>query len=358
MDTEKNVGFGADIDNEKIDDQDDDIEIIADNSSESIQSDNQNDDKSDSYSEQDNEEIPKKRKIKDPQKTKMNQILRERYQLENERNIIAQENERLRQEMESLKTINSFSTQAAVTNYETSTIDRLQRAKDMKAQAMEAGDIKEQIEADIALNAALAEQERLNVWKENQRLHQQQQQIDYEAYNQQQQSQQYAYNQNQSNPIPNDQIADQWYNENDWFNEKSNNYDPDSKEFAITLADRMDTELFRNGRADAIYSPEYFEYLDMEIDKFKSGHYNDRRRPSSQQRNQSMSTPRSIVSPVSNSGYRTASNVNNRKQVRLTPEQMDMAERMGNIPGVSQSDYARAVIADRERDHNRDTGRR
>lgn len=336
MDIENNLGFGADAPETK----EDDIEIVIDDTQ----------DKEPKSSEpgadnvrNDTDEATKNKKPKDPNKTKMNQILRERYQIENEKNVIAQENERLRLEMERLKQINTFSTQAAVTNYETSTLDRLDRAKDLKVRALESGDVKEQIEADIALNTALSEMERLKGWKENQKLNEQQQKLDAESFsNNPYHQQQYEQQQYENHVNNQDLAAQEWYQQNEeWFDPKGESYDADAAEFAARLSDNMDTVLYRNGRQDAIYSPEYLQYLNEQVDKFKEGHYNDRRRPSNSNRSQSMSTPpRSIVSPVNNNNVNRASN---RKEVRLNNSQMDFAKKLSYVPGVTPEIYAKYV---------------
>jgi len=363
MDTEnQNLSFGAEESHEEAVPEGD-IEIIADDSGGSSAEFSEG---GEAEQQEETEQKPKKKK-NEASKLKVNQLMRDKYQLEQERNIIAEERNRLMQENASLKQLNDFSTKAAITNYETSTLDRLDRAKNLKAQAYESGDIKAQVDADISLNMALNEYERLEKWKGEQNLRVQQQEFD-EKSQQQQQFNQQQYYQNQQAPVaPNVETASQWVQENDWFVEESQNYDPDLRRFTEDLTNSMDAYLYRAGMQHGIYSPEYFEYLDNEVEKFKSGQYDHMRTQPKQQRQQSqyqqqsrnqyMSAPKSVTSGVSNSGYRTNAAVNNRKQVKLNQEEMEFANRMSTIPGVSAEDYARHVLHDRQTAHLRQNRR-
>lgn len=336
------------------------IDIIEDNSPQeehkSAEQESSHIDRSE-HSEHEEEAAPKKKKS--PNKYKVGELMRERYALEQERNIIADERNRLLQEVENLKQVNKFSQQAAVTNYETSTLDRLERAKDLKTQALESGDIKAQVDADIALNKAMNEYERLADWKEKQRISDQQQQYEEQSnqnyYNSQAQQQQLY----QDQTAPNEQVATQWVKDNEWFNEGSEGFEPELRRFTEDLTNSMDAYLYRAGMQHGIYSPEYFEYLDERIEDFKSGKYDHMRTEPSrnhyQQRNQQMTRPKSVTSGVSNSGYRNNVAINNRRQVKLNSDEMDMASRLSNIPGVSPEAYARAVMNDRQKPN---TGRR
>ena len=288
-----------------------------------------------------------KRQYRDTGKTRLNQIQREKYQAINERDAIAAEYSRMAEENERLRRISEYSTSAALTQYETGAHDRLLMAKEKKVKAIEEGDVKAQVDADEIMAAATAELVQLQYSKSQQNVQQAQEREAYESQVREQQ----AY-QNVAPDIANRHIADSWVMDNEWFNSKSPNFDPQLSGIVEQLTDKLDAQLMREGNAHQIFTPEYFQYIDQYVAQVQQ-----QRQPQQQyrdeysQRRTPMPSPRTPVSPVRN-GYGSSQRTESRR-VQLSSADMDMARRLN----VSPETFAKHKEADRRKQSNKGDGR-
>jgi hypothetical protein len=273
------------------------------------------------------EEVSKSPK-KDPLKTKLNQVQREKYQAIDEAS-------KLREELERYKAMADLSTQAATRHYEDSVLQKLDRAKQLKAQAYESGDVQAQIDADVELSMATNEIQNLNTWKTQQEISQNQYQDT--AY------QQSSYNA----PQPDVNEVRRWADQNTWFDPSTEDYDPRLAEEVHLYSTQLENSLYRAGQGHMIYSREYFDVIDNHVNHLRPKLYGN----SNTRRELSMRPSRSAVSPVTR-GY-AQSEGEGRQQFKLDPEQREMARRLG----VDERAYAQHYIKDMKEGRNRRGGR-
>lgn len=275
----------------------------------------------DSETSEDEVQKPKVKK-RDPAQTRINQIMREKFRAEDEAQKLREENQKLQQMV-------SFSTKAAMDQYEESAYQRLEKARNLKAAALESGDLEAQVNADTELALAATEVNNLNRVKVQQNLQQQNYQeppyIPPEVLNQQE--------------------ATRWVEMNDWFNPNSVNYDEDLAKATQVAANMLDAYCYRTGQPHKIMSRDYFEELDNYVSNIQaqSGYHNQRR-------DLPMRAAKTNVSPVRSGAV---AETNTRQQYKLSAEEKDMARRLG----IDEKTMMQSVIRDMQQNPNRRKGR-
>jgi hypothetical protein len=272
--------FAADIDDDndnqeipgllKIDDQEEEIEqeaTVPEAAEEAQEAETSSESEEEQAEVAEQEKTPKE-KPKDYVKTRFHQLQREKHQLLKQ----LEDRDRLLQEKEMqlnrAEKLTNFSTEAAMHNY-AETIDKdLERAKSLKIQALESGDVNQQIEADLALHEAVGKRQDLNKWKAEQ-----------EFIYRQQQEQQFAQPQQ---PYYDEAAEYQRYVQNSkraWM-AANPDIDPDSpqcnRKVALALdayVTKLENHLNKSGMGNMIYSREYYD----EIDNQKALLYNELR---------------------------------------------------------------------------------
>jgi len=242
-------------------------------------------------------------------------------------NAIA-ENERLKQEVNRLKTVSDQSAEAALRHYEENVTNRLNRANAMFEVAEERGDIeakkyaiKEMQDANFAVNE-------LNRWKADQ-------QANHGGYEEQYQQQQYQPERYQGYTPEPQRIhstremeaqaaanGHNWVAKNTWFSEGSPDYDPQLAAIAMDISYKMQQEAIRRGQGDAVGSPKYLQELDYHLNQVRN-QGNRSRSTQVQNRGLNMKQSRSPVASVRNSGSNSYNYNNRKQQVRLTPDKVN-----------------------------------
>ena len=270
------------------------------------------------------ENIPEKPKHKERVrgKTRINQLTREKYQAENEAAILRAENERLRQ-------LTEVSNNAAMQHYDKSVQLRLDRAMQLKTEALQNEDIEAQVKADLELSRVAAQMEQLQAYKAQQQRTQQQY-----TPTQEQQYNQYQQQDYQEPEVELNETTENWLAENQWFVPGSDEYDSEMEQEVKAYADALDRRYKRNGKANKILSDEYFD----EINNYVAREFYEQPNisPRNNKSNLTMKpiTNRAPVAPVSRSGH---ANIKKAPiQVALTAEERDFARQIG----ISQQAYA------------------
>ena len=184
------------------------------------------------------EDKPKVKKRSSADK-RIHEIQKEKYQA-------LDELQRIKEENEHLKKMAEISTQSAIINYDMTVKQRLDRAKQLKAQAIESGDVAAQVEADIELSSAVSELQKANDWKMQ------------KSYQDQQMSEVYQ----QPPEVSNQREIQRWVNENQWMNPNSHDYNESLASKMNAATDSLDAYLFRTGQHDLRFTREYFNELD------------------------------------------------------------------------------------------------
>lgn len=279
----------------------------------------------DAPSEEEREERIRRNNLK-PAKTRINQIQREKYQALDEANRLREENEELRRMVD-------LSTQAAQQYYDNDVYNRLERAKQLKAQAKEAGDVESEINADLEMALAANEISNVNNYKAQQ------------AYQSQQ-----RYPQQQIEPphLANAKQLNEWVNKNSWFHPESEDYDENLAREIQVHADLLDVNLHRAGHQDKIMSREYFNEIDKAVkalrERDSSAYYPSRS-------NLNMKPSRDSVAPVRNGMSERAERSG---QYKLNADQKDLIRRLG----ISEKQYIKSEIDSRKKNPNKWAGYR
>lgn len=320
-----NAQFGVDVDPSiETNIPQDDINVITDDGMES------------------SAQLPRKRGK--TAKQRINEIQREKYQAMEAAELLAQEKAQLQQEVSRLKQLNDVSTSSALDSYELTALERLEAAKQAKEKAIEGGDVKAQVEADISLSNAVADYKQVQQYKNQENLSREQERsLDQQAaYEQQLLAQQY---QNASPDVLHRKELEDWIVSNDWYKQDSPNFNPQMAQVVNNIADALDAQLYRTGNQNAIFSKDYFDYIDeqiMGIQRQTNGQYQ-------QSGNLTMRRSNEPVNPVSRGYPQTAAR--NSRDIRMSSEEMDMARRLG----VKPEEYARQKINVLNRDRFKGT---
>ncbi len=266
----------------------------------------------------DNKDKADKHKKRVSGKTRINQLFREKSQAEHEAQVLRAENERLRQ-------LSEVSNNAAMTHYDKSVKLRLERAIQLKTEALQNEDIEAQVKADVEMSRVAAQIEQLDAWKAQQASMSNQQ-----AYQQQQQTMQPQYEEQE----PLNEVTENWLSENTWFVPGSQDYDPDMQEEVQAFADALDRKLRRTGQADRILTDEYFD----EINDYVSREFYGEQPQSRVNKGNLTMKPinnRAPVAPVSRSGQTNAPQKS--VKITLTSEERDFAR----LSGITPEAYAK-----------------
>lgn len=266
------------------------------------------------------ETAPEKPKHKDRVrgKTRINQLTREKYQAENEASILRAENERLRQ-------LTDASNAAAMGHYDQAVQLRLERAMQLKTEALQNEDIEAQVKADLELSRVASQAEQLKAYKAQQQRSQSQQ------VPQQQQYQQQTYEEPE---VELNEVTENWLQENQWFVPGTEDYDAEMEQEVKAYADALDRRYKRNGKSNKILSDEYFD----EINNYVAKEFYDQ--PVAPVRNNKSNltmkpiTNRAPVAPVSRSSHANTSKAP--IKIALTAEERDFAK----MSGISAQAYA------------------
>jgi hypothetical protein len=238
------------------------------------------------------ERLPKKRSS---DKTRINQIQREKYQALDELN-------RTKSELDRVKKMAELTAEAASRHYDDNVLQRLERARQLKAQAIESGDVQAQVDADMEMASATNEFQNLNAWKAQQ---------SFKIQN--------DYVPQYDDSAQKDYEAQKWVTENSWIHPDSEDYNEDLAEQVSLYCDAMDVNLYRSGYADKIRSPEYFHQINKHIYELTKKGYG-------QKRELAMRSTRSPVSPVRNSYSHQGERQG--REIRLTNEEKDLARHL------------------------------
>src|SRR5579872_1089200 len=263
------------------------------------------------------EEKSDKVKKKISVKTRINQYTRKYHEelrraekAERDLALMQEEHERLKRSFET--------SNKAVMNSQEGMLDALiQKAKQLKQKAIEDGDVQAQIDADVSLAEAVSDKRALDSVKVSQKI--------YEEERARMPAQQNV----QRQPMAQEPEAyatpetEEWLQENSWFDENSDDFDPDLHEKALRYAQSLDTRYNRRGMSNKVLSQEYFD----EIDRYMQKHMtkNTLNQNSNQGRGElSMNRPRGSVS-----GVNRAHVPGQRETFRMSKDEQEMARAMG-----------------------------
>lgn len=265
------------------------------------------------------EEEVKPRKQRDKSKTRINQIQREKYRALHEADQLRQENDQLRQLVDT-------SSQVAIKQYDDLVNKRLEDARSLKIQAIESGDPVAITDADARFTFAVNELQQLNDMKVRQ---------EYER-NQNYYQQQLADQQAQ---IPNyEPYVQDWVQRNEWFNPDSESFDEELAETVDKYTQNLNSELVRMGYENAILSPHYFAEVDRAAQAYQA------QRNSAQRGGLNMKQARGGANPVRYAPTQTGAGQPRQREVALSADERDMARRMG----VSDKVYLAERIKDEQ----------
>lgn len=268
--------------------------------------------------EETQEVVEEKRRYRDPAKNRINQIQRQRYAALDEANRLREENERLRR-------LATISTETASKQFEDNVLQRLERAKNLKMQAYEAGDIKAQTDADLEMADAMADYKSHNTWKAQESL----------------KSQENSYNSQvpiKQGPIVNEREARGWIERNSWANPNTSEFDRDLFQIADNAASQLDLYCYKNGQAHLIQSPQYFQELDNYMEQARQ-HMESQRQSHGRGQIPMKQPMRGGVTPVRASNNALGSS---KQKMQLTQEQRDLAKSLG----VTEDVYRQEVLRD------------
>lgn len=247
-----------------------------------------------------------------PEKTKYNREKRKNKELEYKL-------KQLEEEITKQKHIAEKSSEIAMSQYDRTVQLDMDRAKSKLTKALEDGDISVQAEmtAELALLAAKAEQ--LNVWKSQKQIDEENRQPTQINRGQQSQANQ-ADEDYEPEEIENPIMA-KWINDNTWFNQQSDDFDPEMYEEVLGFATAYDKKLARTGQSNKIGTREYFD----EINNYVRSEFNSEPQPT-HSRTLNMKQSTIPVAPVGNGAQRAKST---KPTISLNTEEKDFAVTMG-----------------------------
>jgi hypothetical protein len=327
LDDENEIQFGHDDPEPELDDGDEENE---DESSEEPSLSSDDDSLPDSLPEESmadepevKEKSPKKR---DKAQTRINHIMREKFHAEAEL-------QRAKYQIAELEKMHQLSSGAAMRQYDENAKTRMEQARAAQIAAIESGDAQAQADAMTEIAAATNELHEINNWK---------QKNVYESQNQQYQQPAIEYS-----PVA-DEVLRDWVQDNEWFNPQSERFDRELAECVNLWANQYDQQLIREGNARKIRSPEYFDVIDdiaNQAIEFRNNQL------SGQRRELNMKPVRGGASPVR--GYGQGAQVSSQRKEMLSPDERDMARRMG----VTDKVYLQYRLRDQQENSNKRRGR-
>lgn len=274
------------------------------------------------------ETSPKKSKPVIADKTKYNRERRKVKELEYEKQKQAEEIERLRQ-------IAEKSSELAMTQYDRTVQLDIDRAKAKLAKAIEDGDVSAQVDMQAELSLLAAKSEQLNVWKGQKQLDEENNKSS-QVDRGQSRNIQSEYVEPERDEIHNP-IMSQWLNDNPWFVESNEEFDPEMYEEVLGYATAYDKKLMRTGQANKIGTKEYFDNINNYV---RSEFYSEPEPTHSRTLNMKQSNI--PVAPVGNGTQRAKAN---KPTISLTAEEKDFAV---NIMNLTEEEYLKLKIEDME----------
>lgn len=270
------------------------------------------------------EEQHKKPKKYDSIRQRLSEVQREKFQYIKALTELQRENEQLRSSAD-------LSSKAAMLHYEEGVAERLEKSRQLKLQALEAGDLQAQVDADIQMQAATADAINLNNWKAQQAL-------------QEKQAQAPGYNEEAYYNAMREQEVMKWASDNaSWFHPQSNNYDEWMANQVHAYCNEFDNNLFRNGQEHLMYTPEYFNVVNQHVNALQ----HSRRGNTSGRRELSMRPSGSAVSPVRGSHSAQSEYTGQPKHYKLTSEEKEVV-RMLKSAGLNASE--KGYLSKREKE--------
>ncbi len=251
-------------------------------------------------------------------------------------NLYRQEFQRLSQERdEAISRANEFehrnkslehssfiSNELALANYEQSSKLRLERARKMKAEAIESGDLDAQVEADVELSAAVSD-----LQKTNEMVHRFKGEKELMQRRLEQEARQKGASTSQNVGVSD---SDRWVQNNPWANPQSPYYNQALMDRVGGFLEQLNGELQQKGMSNRIGTPAYF----AAIDEFVIGNMVQ---PSKEKINMKPSRAPSQSNEHTQNNPRASSKV-----VTLSAEERSWARRLG----VSEKDYAYHKLQD------------
>lgn len=216
------------------------------------------------------------------------------------------------------------STQAAMGHYEEGLQLKLREATKAKEKALEDGDMKAVLQADIDLTRAVTQIENLQRYHSEKEAEARYAQEIMLAQQQQQQQQQPYYAPPQPAMVPPE--AEDWIRKNTWYVPGHPNFDFEKAEQVHAFAKLLDRKLAREGRQNEYFTDAYF----AEIENFVAQSFG------TQSKGFKMKPSGSSVAPVrhTTSSYGTQQ----RERIVLSDLEKEIARNMG----YSDSDWIRA----------------
>ncbi len=206
------------------------------------------------------EEEPKGKKPRIPAKTRINQMSRKVHEESRRAEKAEQELNKLREENERLQRLSESANKSVLNSQEGMIDSYIKSAEQIYAKAIEDGDVSGQIEASKAIAAAMAQKNRLDEIKFNQKAMDEERQ--YTETKQKAAPHQEEYQAQEPSPE-----AQEWVSSNPWFNENADDFDPDLHQKAFAYAQWLDRDYARKGKDDLIGTHYYFDDLDRYMSK-------------------------------------------------------------------------------------------
>ena len=261
---------------------------------------------------------PKSKKPKTEASTRINQVTRKYYEELRRAEKAEQMLDEMKHEHEKLRKQYDSNNKAVLSSQEAMIDAQIRNAKYLKGKALEEGDIHSQVEADEALAAAVTDKRNLDAWKMQQKMYEEE--MSKQSANPPQNVPRGSYSEPQQSHISPETF--EWVEENPWFDQKSDEFDPDLYQKAMSYAAYLDNKYVGSGKQDRILSHEYFD----DINRYMQKHLNPVKSKSNNIKGELvMNRPRSNVAGVSGSNYQGQ----NRETFRMSQAEQDMARAHG-----------------------------
>jgi len=201
-------------------------------------------------------------------KNRLNKYTREKYESDRRAQKAEDELRKLREENEKLKRNHEMSSKAFLNAQDNLIESNIKHATQLKAKAREEGDVTGEIEADKMLAGYMADKRYIDNQKYNQQFFEEEKK-DEEERRKQYEQQNNVQHQEQSRIMPPE--AYDWFEENPWFSmENVDEYDPYLSEKAQVYSQYLEKKYAQEGRANQVFSHEYF----ADLDKYMAKHLN------------------------------------------------------------------------------------
>lgn len=282
----------------------------------------------DEFQKDEDEEKPKGRL---PAKKRIGQLTREKYRYQDELR-------REREEKAAMSVRLSQMEEVINKTHGDKIAMQLEAARKQKSDAIQNSDADELIKADEAIARAAYAEEELKRDVFQRQYHQQNQ------YQEQQRQENELY---RANP----ELADAWKDYNSWFNEESEDYDPELSDFTRHKDAELANYYRSQGYGHVIGSPAYFQQLDSMVQQAADlKRFQQPRQADTQRKTLNMKKPNTPVSGVRGGGYTPARPGSPMKMTREQAEVADsFAEAMGMEKGSRYKGYmAQAIKCERE----------